>query len=388
MSSRTSSIAILAALLPPLFLGGTVSGTGLPGAAETDATRSGARATAFAPVPTASLPAVEAPRIAETRSYSLVQTVTLHGVEADAERVRVWVPVPGDTAWQRVLDRRVVGAPDGWKLVRQPDARGDLVYIETDGSAAVDGKISVVVELTVERDSPQVDLSTGTASSNGADPFQAGLFAEYLRHDATNMTVTPQVRAMAEHACAGESDPRRKVIRLVHAVGEVADHYSKDPSKPHCGRGSAEDCLEHGGGCCTDLHSLFVAMARSQGIPTRIQFGYRLNPAREGVEYDPSYRCWIETWLPGSGWVATDVVVADGGSSADRDAHIGHLDANRVWLWEGRGFDLSPRQSGGPIHTMLAGWAEIDGVTADPLPAADGTPPALRRTIRFDRIAD
>jgi hypothetical protein len=32
---------------------------------------------------------------------------------------------------------------------------------------------------------------------------------------------------------------------------------------------------------------------------------------------------------------------------------------------------------------MLCGWAEIDGKAVDPLPASDGKPSKLRRTVKF-----
>lgn len=334
--------------------------------------------------PQNSMQVTAAPEVAESRTYTVTQKVALHDVPTDARSVRLWVPIAGDAAWQRVLDRRVVDAPEGWTFVRQPEGRGDLIFIETSGRAGKDGVIEVVVETVLERESPVVDLGAPAEAASGASPpFQRELFAESLRTDLPFMSALPSVQQLADQACAGVTDPRQKVIRLVGEVGDIADHYSKDPTKPHCGRGAAEDCLANGGGCCTDLHSLFIAMARSQGIPARIQFGYRLNPARAGVEYDPSYRCWVEYWIPGSGWVPTDVVVADGGEAASRGEHIGRLDANRLWLWEGRGFDLLPKQNAEPIQTMLCGWAEIDGVAVDPLPGKDNAPPQMRRTIRF-----
>lgn len=58
----------------------------------------------------------------------------------------------------------------------------------------------------------------------------------------------------------------------------------------------------------------------------------------------------------------------------------------RVWLWQGRSLDLVPRQSGAPIETMSCGWAEIDGVPVDVLPAADGSPSKLARTIVFQDL--
>jgi transglutaminase-like putative cysteine protease len=317
------------------------------------------------------------PGITETRIYRIRQTVALRDVPSDAKEVRLWVPIPSDGAWQHVLDRQVLEAPEGWTLEKQPVSDAEMVVVRTPAQ----GTVRVVVETTVVRQSPEFDLDR--AGSNGV---QTALFSEELRTDAPLMSVDPQVLELAARACSGETDPRRKVVRLLDAVADAADHYSKDASKPHCGRGAAEDCLTNGGGCCTDLHSLFIAAARSQGIPARMQFGYRLKPDKEDTEYDPSYRCWVEYFLPNAGWVPTDVVVADAGESAARKGQYGMLDARRVWLWQGRGLDLVPRQNGGPIQTMLCGWAEIDGVPVEVLPAADGSPSRLSRTILFDEL--
>jgi hypothetical protein len=213
--------------------------------------------------------------------------------------------------------------------------------------------------------------------------MQPELFQDTLAEDAPLMHVDADVLGLAYEACGKERDIARQAVQLVHKVAEVADHYSKDPTKPTCGRGSAQDCLEHGGGCCTDLHSLFIAMARARGIAARMQYGYRLLDANEGQTFDPGYRCWVEYFIPGAGWVPTDIVAADN-AGADNPYRWASLGPYRVWLWEGRSFELSPVAAAGRIDTMLCGWAEIDGVPIDPLPADDGTPSRLGRTVRFD----
>src|SRR5262245_24376081 len=67
------------------------------------------------------------PRVIETRTYRIRQTVALKDVPAGSKEVRLWVPVPADGAWQRVLDRRVVEAPAGWRLERQPVSDAEMV---------------------------------------------------------------------------------------------------------------------------------------------------------------------------------------------------------------------------------------------------------------------
>jgi hypothetical protein len=172
---------------------------------------------------------------------------------------------------------------------------------------------------------------------------------------------------------------------MLDAVASKADHYSKDPSKPKCGIGDAGECIKNEGGCCTDLHSLFIAMARSRGIPARLQMGYRLLAKNEGKEVDPGYRCWAEYFLPGYGWVPADIVEADAVDGLGPKRWFTGLTERRLWLNEGREFILSPRQAGERVNTMIMGYAEIDGVPARVLPEGELTP-QLTRAVHFVEV--
>jgi transglutaminase-like putative cysteine protease len=318
-----------------------------------------------------------APQVVDTRTVRLTQTVTLHDIPAGAGQVRLWVPIPGDGPWQRVVDGRVVSAPGTWAVHRLPEGRGTVVHAELRDPPP--GAVSVVFECTVERQGVHFPL----ASPAPAERIQAELFGEALDAHAPYMEVSAEVRALADAACGEERDVGKQALALMRLVAEKADHYSKDPARPSCGVGSVENCLAQGGGCCTDLHSLYIALARARGIPARIQFGYRLLDAKAGAPYDPGYRCWGEVFVPGQGWVPNDIVASDGAKAVGEQTWAS-LSATRVWLWEGRNFELVPPAAAGRINVMFGGWAEIDGKPVQTLPAADGTPSALRRTVQFE----
>ncbi|MCB1062642.1 MAG: transglutaminase domain-containing protein [Verrucomicrobiae bacterium] len=319
-----------------------------------------------------------APDFHETRTVRLEQTIHLKDIPSGSKQVKLWIPIPTDRNWQRVLDVSVTDSPGVWKIVPQVDGRGDFLFVEVTDPPA--GETKVTISCLVERKGVHFPLD----NVKSLPSFQTELFNAALDKTSPLMMADDNVRKLAAEACGTESDIARQAVMLVHKVAEVADHYSKDPSKPHCGRGSAEDCLVNGGGCCTDLHSLFIAMARARGIASRMQYGYRLLDAKEGTEFDPGYRCWVEYFIPGAGWVPTDIVAADNADEAN-PYRWSSLSPYRVWLWEGRSFELTPKTSSdAPIDTMLCGWAEIDGKPVDPLPAADGTPPQMTRTVKFD----
>lgn len=320
------------------------------------------------------------PDFKETRTVELTQRVALADIPQDAELVKMWVPIPSDRNWQRVLDISIEKVPGKWEVVPQVEGRGDFIYVEWKNPDSSVGE--VVITCLIEREGVNFPLGDVPAPLE----IDSSLFLSSLDMSAPLMMVDEEVSKLAAEAVGRETDTGKQAVLLIHKVAEYADHYSKDATKPHCGRGSAQDCLEAGGGCCTDLHSLFIAMARSRGIATRMQYGYRILDAKEGAEFDPGYRCWVEYFVPGAGWVPTDIVAADN-ADAENPYRWSSLSPYRVWLWEGRSFELTPPAAAGPVHTMLSGWAEIDGKAVDPLPGDDGTPPQMTRTVKY-RVLD
>jgi transglutaminase-like putative cysteine protease len=326
-----------------------------------------------------SMPAAHpGPEIVETRTVKLTQTVTIQDIPEGAREVQAWVPVPGDAAWQRVLDRHVESAPGDWKVVEMK--QGTFIHVTLTNPKM--SETAIVVSSVVEREGVRVDLN---ALPSGGE-INKEFFAKDLDRNAPLMNVDARIQSLADAACGTETDVAQQVMMLIDAVASGADHYSINSEVPTCGRGAASDCIKNGGGCCTDLHSLFIAMARARGIPARMQYGYRLLDGREGKAYDPGYRCWVEFFIPGSGWLTTDIVAAD---NAKQSAHNWvTLSSTRIWLWSGRSFTLEPANAAGPVDTMISGWVEIDGVPIDPLPAADGTPSRVGRTLMYEVLSN
>lgn len=151
--------------------------------------------------------------------------------------------------------------------------------------------------------------------------------------------------------------------------------------------GDAAECLTNDGGCCTDMHSLFIALARARGIPARLQMGYRVLEKNVGKEVDPGYRCWAEYFLPGYGWIPADIVEADAADGLGPQRWFRGLTERRIWLNHGREFTLSPAQAAGPVSTMSIGYAEVDGRPVILRPSPEGDVPAqLTRTVLFTEV--
>lgn len=316
-------------------------------------------------------------------TYRVKQVVRLDQIKPDAQTVRMWVSLPDDDAQQRVLDLNVVAAPGKWSIVRDRENRARFLKVEVEKPAAE--AFDVEVDFVVTRHPISVTV----------DPARAGVlsetlkkaFAEHLVPNAPHMEVTDKIRKLAADACGQETNVAVQVSKLMDYVAAQADHYSysKDPSMPKCGVGDAANCLAQKGGCCTDLHSLFIALARARGIPARLQMGYRLQEKNVGKLVDPGYRCWVEYFVPNYGWVAADLVEGDapGGFGLAFWAH--GLTARRVWLNQGREFELDQHLAVGRVNHMSIGYAEIDGAPARLLPAGEKQP-QLTRQVQFTEI--
>jgi transglutaminase-like putative cysteine protease len=314
-------------------------------------------------------------------TYRVEQTVTLSGIPEGARKVKWWISIPGNDSNQEVLDL-AASVPGEWSVVTEPD-RGNR-FLFTEVSAAAAPTLTAKFSFTLRRRSVLVTI----------DPAKVGpitdavkrVYADELVPNAPHMGVTPAIAALAAEACGAESNPATEAKLLQCLVAGSTVHYSKDPSKSKYSPGDAEICLANGGGTCTDIHSLFIALARARGIPARLQMGYRLREANEGKDVDPGYRCWAEYFLPGYGWVPTDLVEAEDPKGLGPARWFSGLTARRLWLNQGREFNLPGRDSRDHrVNIMTIGYAEIDGVAARVLPEGD-KPAQLSRTVRYTEV--
>jgi transglutaminase-like putative cysteine protease len=311
-----------------------------------------------------------------------ISAAVLPNHSAPPEQGRIYrVSIPDDDRVQEVLDLSIVSTPGPWRVEQEAEYGNRFLYVEAQNPSA--DAVEVVVEFTLRRDPVMVDVDP--AKVGPITDIHRRVFANEIRRDAPHMEVTDKITAIANEVCGSETNAAVQTHKLLEYVAAQADHYSKDPTKPNCGVGDANVCLDKGGGCCTDLHSLFIALARARGIPARLQMGYRVLEKNEGKEVDPGYRCWVEYFLPGYGWVPSDIVEADAPDGLGPARWFTGLTERRLWLNEGREFVLSPRQAGSRVNTMIQGYAEIDGRPARVLPEGE-LKPQLTRRVHFVEV--
>jgi transglutaminase-like putative cysteine protease len=301
-------------------------------------------------------PSASVPALSET-TYSVRHQVAVKDLPADAKQVRIWFWMPEDTPEQKVLDFKIVEAPEGVRITRDPAYGRSWIHVDVAADAAKPPK--VVTEFRLRR--REVRGLADASKAGPVTPEHRRAFPRELRLDERHMEVTPEVRKIADELCGTETNPVLQARKCFDFVIGKSDHYSKlGPSPKGKCLGDATECLLGCGDCCTDQHALFIALCRARGIPCRLIYGSRLNYSNEGKDYDPGYRCWPRFFAPGLGWVPVDVSSADATKDGDADRWFGGLDDRRIEWAEGRDFDLEPKSSVKP-DLVIRAWVEVDG---------------------------
>jgi len=172
-----------------------------------------------------------------------------------------------------------------------------------------------------------------------------------------SVQINDEVRAISRRETAGKPT----VIAQAHALYDwVFDHMQYDKSVPGWGLGDIPYCLKIGKGNCTDFHTLFIALARSAGIPARWNIGFPLaygeGKTDAGDQTVAGYHCWAEFYAPGAGWVPVDISEARKHPEL-KDYFFGNLSGNRVLFTRGRDLVLD----GKPLNYLIYPVARADG---------------------------
>jgi transglutaminase-like putative cysteine protease len=178
---------------------------------------------------------------------------------------------------------------------------------------------------------------------------------EYLAPDAL-VPVTGLPADLAVKVTEGKTVPLDKARAIYDYVFTTMRY---DKTGTGWGRGDVLYACDARKGNCTDFHSLFIAMARSQGIPARFEIGFPLPPDKHASEI-AGYHCWADFFEPTHGWIPVDISEA-WKHQEKRDYFFGAHDDNRVQFTMGRDLELSPRQEGKPLNYFVYPYVEVSG---------------------------
>lgn len=287
---------------------------------------------------------------ARFRAFQMDYGAVLNDLDEGTE-VRVWLPVPQSNEHQTVKALETSLPAEGTTSV-EPKYGNKILYFET--TAPASGNLTFETSYLVKR-------SEVRTRDDGAD----------AKTELTEMQRELFLSANAKVPLAGR--PVQLLTGLALPTDELAlgralydrvdEHVRYDKSQPGYGQGDVLWVCDSRFGNCTDFHSLFISLARSQHLPARFEIGFPLPPER-GRGSIGGYHCWALFYTDQHGWVPVDISEADKHPEM-KEYYFGSLTEDRVTFSTGRDIDLLPKQAGPPLNFFIYPYVEVD---AKPLP--------------------
>jgi transglutaminase-like putative cysteine protease len=284
-----------------------------------------------------------------TRHFTFHYAFTVKDVPS-GPRIKIWFPAAQSNDYQHV---RVLSAQGDLQLKKTHESRfGNEIYF-ADASKAKGGDLHFEVVYDVVRyEHLTLGLIRPRLQNAVLDKKDSQL---YLSADKL-VPITGRPAELAAQVTAGKDSQLAKA-RAIYDY--VFANMSYDKSGTGWGQGDVLYACTAKKGNCTDFHSLFIAMARSQGIPARFEIGFPLPPDQASGEI-AGYHCWAEFFDPQNGWVPIDISEA-WKHPEKKDYFFGAHDANRIQFSVGRDLKLNPAQQGEPLNYFVYPYVEVDG---------------------------
>jgi hypothetical protein len=281
----------------------------------------------------------------KSRKFRFDYGFTLTGLQA-GEKPRVWLPVPASNDAQTVkLGKRQL--PSGSETHVEQKYGNRMLYLEPKVTTV--GEMTFDVAYHVERR----EVTAPQAAADAAIPSKLFLAAN------AKVPVAGKPLELLQGA-ALNADPVERARQLYDIVGKHVT-YKKEGSG--WGQGDVLWVCDSKYGNCTDFHSLFISLARAQGLPAKFEIGFPIpNDAKSGKI--GGYHCWDWFHVKERGWLPVDISEADKHPKL-KDYYFGNLTPDRVMFTVGRDIELKPKQDGPPLNFFVYPYVELNG---KPLP--------------------
>jgi hypothetical protein len=280
--------------------------------------------------------------VPKVRAFRFTYAATVTDLQP-GEQARIWLPVPPSNEDQEV---KIVkeALPAAGKLGKEAKYGNEILFLEAKADA--DGKIPLAITFKVRRKEVKADLKGDGSAKEDLELF--------LKPDAK-----VPIGGKPLMLLTGRELPRDQ-LELARVLYDVVDghmRYSKEGAG--WGQGDALWACDSGRGNCTDFHSLFIALARSENIPAKFEMGFPL-PEKQGAGEVAGYHCWAKFKPEGRGWIPVDISEANKNPKM-KDYYFGNLTPDRVTFTTGRDLTLVPKQDGPALNYFVYPYVEIDG---------------------------
>lgn len=280
----------------------------------------------------------------DSRVFQFTYEITEQDLPA-GEAVDIYIPMPAQYPGQKILIQALQSSFPGQSGVEK--ANGNTYY-HLYRPANSNVPLSATLSWTVQRDAA---IATGEALSDEQ-------LAPYLAPDTlvpVGHEILQPIRAEI-HQLRKDGSPAATARAIYDWVVDNVEY-----KKVGTGWGNGDTfwaCNERYGNC-TDFHSLFIALARSEGIPARFEMGFPI-PQDRGEGDIGGYHCWVQFYLPERGWIPIDASEA-AKHPERREALYGGYPADRIHFSTGRDLVLSSASAEAPLNYFIYPYVEVGG---------------------------
>ncbi len=280
----------------------------------------------------------------ESRTFEFSYRI-LAGEIPSREVVDIYIPLPADNESQRILSTQIRTSIEGQEGLEGSHHNG---YYHIRRPANINNPISADMRWTVERSvvtADQVALSE----------------AERERYLAPNSLVPVGHKVLdpilEEIHQMRADDSQAATARAIYDW--VVDNVEYKKVGTGWGNGDTFWACSERYGNCTDFHALFIALARTEGIPARFEIGFPVPESRDSGQIG-GYHCWVQFYLPERGWIPIDA--SEAAKHPDkRELYYGTHPADRIHFSTGRDLVLSEASKAQPLNYFIYPYVEIGG---------------------------
>ena len=284
----------------------------------------------------------------DSRHFTFHYAFTVKNVPA-GKNVRIWMPAAQSDAYQ---DVKIISAKGDLPVKKSRESKysNEIYFAET--SSATQPELHFEMEYDVVR-------HERVALNPAPHVVSASLTMKEKQQDLQPDALVP-ITGLPADLAAKVTDGKTQRLDKARAIYDYVFTTMKyDKTGTGWGHGDVLYACDAKKGNCTDFHSLFIAMARSQGIPARFEIGFPLPPDKHSAEI-AGYHCWSDFYVDGKGWIPVDISEA-WKHPEKHDYFFGSHDVNRMQFSMGRDLRLNPAQDGKPLNYFVYPYVEVDG---------------------------
>jgi len=295
--------------------------------------------------------ALPAATSADARVFTFRYETVVGPIDPGSGPVHVWIPLAAESPVQRVVAEKIEASIPG--AIEVEDAHGNR-YWHGRLESANGSEVKVVVETTVER---RLERPGARADRGALDP-ERGDEPRYLGPNERVVVDHPILQPiLSELRAQTNGDDKATAARAIYDW--VVDNVEYKKVGTGWGNGDTFWACSERYGNCTDFHALFISLARSEQIPARFEIGFPVPEDRE-VGQIGGYHCWVEFYLPETGWYPIDASEAFK-HPEKRELFYGTHTTDRIHFSTGRDLRLGSEHRDRALNYFVYPYVEVDG---------------------------